>query len=93
MPKYYQVPKPFVVDAVQFRKNKPFPKHDLYEIHKYEDKFIIRTHINYQAIVNDKDWIINQKDGIIYVMSTEHFKLQFKKVVDVKKTDMKVIDA
>jgi hypothetical protein len=83
MAKYEVIQPAVIVDAIQFRKNKKLPESEYYQIHKIDDKYIFFSTV-FQRELNDKEWIIRQKDGHLYILTDSLFKTRFRKVIDVK---------
>ena len=91
MNKFSIIQPPVIVDAVQFRKNKKLPESEYFQIHFVNGVYIFAC-VVFQKELNDKDWIIRQKDGHHYIVDDVYFKQKFRKVIEVKEKKLKVID-
>ena len=88
MSKFYIIPPPVIVEAVQFRKNKKLPESEYYKIHQIEDRFIFECQVFQKELV-DKEWIVQQSDKHLYITDDEYFKKKFKKIIDLKEPKSK----
>jgi hypothetical protein len=84
MTKYYRIPKPYIVDAVQFKAKGKFPESASFQIHPMNNQFVLVTNTGQQLIISDKDWIITQSNGEAYHVPKSIFESDFKKVIEVK---------